>query len=279
MGKLKKGAELLHSFEIWVKDQGKSDSTVTTYKSAMQKFYQWLMNEKDISDLTNKDIQRYMDFLDQENRSASTIDKVFATIRVFAQFLNQPELVHDIKKKEKERNIYQTIPDVLDESVKRNVLKKVKEDGNFRNTAIVYTLLYTGIRISELCALNHDDIEMKEQKGIVIVRNTQGETDRVIPLSPKAIPYLKRYMESLKITKGPLFVSNSTERLSTRAVQYMLKNYNINPIQLRHTFCQGLIDRGVDTSTVMRLTGHSDINMIKRYKKDSIKNEADLGLA
>lgn len=270
MRKMKTGAELIDSFETWIKNQGKSENTVTTYKGVLRKFYQWLIDEKgrDISEITREDIQEYMVFLEEnQNRSASTIDKVFATIRVFTQFLNKPELVQNIKKKEKEKNIYQKTPQPLSKSEKINLLEKVEKDGNIRNTAIIHTLLFTGVRISELCNLDYSDIEIRDQKGIVIVKDASGQQLRIIPLSKKAINHLQEYIQSTEIQEGPLFVSNSNQRLTTRAVQYMLNNYDINPLKLRHTFCQDLIDKGVDTSTVAQLAGHRDINMTKRYKR------------
>jgi integrase/recombinase XerD len=270
---LKKGLELIQQFETWVKNQGKSQNTVTTYRGVLQKFYQWLIEElgKDISEIEKEDVQAYMNFLDEEqNRSASTIDKVFAIIRVLSQFLDQPDIVQDIKKKSKERNIYQKIPEYLNENEKKQLLVSVEKDGNLRNIAIVYTLLFTGVRISELCKLNYSDIKIQEQKGIIIIRNTEGKEQRVIPLSKKVIYHLHQYINSLDKKDGKLFVSRDNKTgITTRAVQYMLKSYNMNPIKLRHTFCQDLINRGIDVSIVAQLAGHNDINMTKRYKKQS----------
>ena len=165
------------------------------------------------------------------------------------------------------------------ESEKIKILKEVEKDGNLRNVAIVYTLLYTGIRISELCALDYLDIEMKEKNGVLIVKDSNGQKDRIIPLTQEAIERLKRYIDYAGISEGPLFVSNANQRLSTRTVQYMLKNYNINPIKLRHTFCQELIDKGIEVSVVAQLAGHSDINMTKRYKRHSIQDVDDQAFA
>lgn len=276
---MEKDIKLLQQFENWVKDQGKSENTVMTYRGVLQKFYQWLIEElgKDISEIKKEDVQAYMTFLDEkQNRSASTIDKVFATIRVLSQFLNQPDIVQDIKKKEKTRNIYQKMPESLSGDEKNKLLMAVEKDGNLRNTAIVYTLLFTGIRVSELCKLNHDDLEIKDQKGILIIRNSKGEHQRVIPLSQEVIYHLDKYINSLEKKKGKLFTSRDNNKgITTRTIQYMLKTYNINPIKLRHTFCQDLINKGMDVSIVAQLAGHNDINMTKRYKKQTIMSVKD----
>ena len=95
---------------------------------------------------------------------------------------------------------------------------------------------------------------------------------RVIPLSNEAREYLSFYLNSHSYQA--IFVSNHTgERLSERAVQYMLKKYNVTPQILRHTFCQRLIDTKVDVETVARLAGHKDINVTKKYIKAQMNNQ------
>lgn len=274
------GAELLISFEKWCKEQGKSENTVKTYTGVLDKFKEWLEgHNKSVSEISKQDVQVYMNYLDEkQNRSASTIDKIFAAIRVFAQFLGQPDIVQNISKKEKEKNIYQTIPGSLSEKDKLELLKQVEKDKNSRNTAIIYTLLYTGIRISELCDLKISDIEIRGQKGILAVRNSQTEHERVIPLPKEVITHLNQYISTLEINeKNLLFSSNGNKPLSTRTVQYMLQNYNINPNLLRHTFCQDLVNKGMDISVVAQLAGHSDLNMTKRYKKKAQESDIVAG--
>nr|WP_269671166.1 site-specific integrase [Metabacillus litoralis] len=62
-----------------------------------------------------------------------------------------------------------------------------------------------------------------------------------------------------------MFVSSVNKRLSTRAVQYMLQKYDVNPHKLRHTFCQKLINKGINLHIVAKLAGHKDVNVTKRY--------------
>ena len=61
------------------------------------------------------------------------------------------------------------------------------------------------------------------------------------------------------------FLSSLKKRMTARSVQYMLQKYDVNPHKLRHTFCQELINHGVDIRTVAKLAGHRDINVTKRY--------------
>jgi integrase/recombinase XerD len=87
----------------------------------------------------------------------------------------------------------------------------------------------------------------------------------MVPLSDETRGYLELYLESH--IHEAVFVSNAGDRLTERAVQYMLKKYNVNPQKLRHTFCQRLVDNHMDIETVSRLAGHRDINVTKKYVK------------
>src|SRR5690606_24435907 len=143
------------------------------------------------------------------------------------------------------------------------LLNNVKEDGNLRDIAIVYVLLHTGIRVSELCKLNQKHVDFMKNELIVERRN---QDKRIIPLSKDTRFYLKKYFQSYTLN-GAIFITKSGERMTERAVQYMLKKYNVNPNKLRHTFCQKLINANVDLKTVSRLAGHKDLNITKRYTK------------
>jgi len=258
--------DLLDGFDEWLLNHRKSENTRKTYIRSLTQFCEWLDEHKsDLFCITKKDIQAYMDFLELQQRSGATIEKVFAAIRIFAHFQQKEDIVENIKRKEniRDRSIS---PEFLSEEDQRYLLSSVERDGNFRNIAIIYILLYTGIRVSELCALNRFDIEINDQIGKLTIRS-DGEIERIIPLSRDVRIYLKRYLESKNSKEQALFVSNLNKRMTTRAVQYILQKYNVHPHKLRHTFCRKLIEEGVGITTVAKLAGHSDINVTKRYSK------------
>ena len=63
------------------------------------------------------------------------------------------------------------------------MFREVEWDGSLRNIAITYTLLHCGLRVSELVALNREDIIIRERSGSVKVRNRKGNVARTVPLS------------------------------------------------------------------------------------------------
>jgi integrase/recombinase XerD len=255
---------ILHSFGNWLLSQNKSDSTTKTYVGVLAQFLQWL--NVDVSEIESSHVQAYMDYLDSSNKSAGTIEKHYVAITMFSRFSGNRDIVLNIDRKLKEKK--DEIPESLGKLEQEALLKGVEDEGNLRNIAIVYTLLHTGIRVSELCYLNISDIQ-EEGRQFLVVRNSKAEIDRIIPLSKAASKNIRIYRESLKKNPEALFVSSVNQRLTPRSIQYMLNKYNLHPHKLRHTFCQNLIDNGIDIQTVSKLAGHKDLNVTKRYVRES----------
>ncbi|WP_235848415.1 tyrosine-type recombinase/integrase [Litchfieldia alkalitelluris] len=255
---------LLKSFAGWLSDEGKSENTIKTYDGTIRKFFEWLQKgERDFHHITRDDVQEYMDYLEDLDRSAATIEKAFSAISVYARFQNIHEIMNNITRLEKEKNTEN--PEALNRDERNALLQEVEKDGDLRNIVIVYTLLHTGIRISELCALNLSDIQLDTDNSNLFIRNSHGDIKRTIPLSKDLKSHLERYIDTLDKSQTALFISSVGKRISTRGVQYMLKKYDVNPHKLRHTFCTELVQNGIDISTVAELAGHADVNVTKRY--------------
>ncbi|HEY4548761.1 MAG TPA: tyrosine-type recombinase/integrase [Bacillus sp. (in: firmicutes)] len=254
---------LIINFCHWLKEQKKSPSTISTYKRELEKYQEWLHKRNcDINHLTKADIQSYIIFLEKQQKSLATIDKTIGSIRTFAKFLEKPELTFGIITKPVEKNEY---IETLSANEYSLLLNKVKEDGDLRNIAIVYVLLHTGIRVSELCRLNRSDIDLIKNELII----QKNERERLIPLSTDTRVHLQNYLRS-HTSKDAIFITNAGDRITERAVQYMLKKYHVNPNKLRHTFCQKLVDSNIDIEIVSRLAGHRDLNVTKRYVKSKM---------
>jgi integrase/recombinase XerD len=259
---------LIEQFTVWLKNEGKSANTVTTYERELKKYQDWLQAErKTLAEFSQLEVQNYIHFLEEQGRSPVTTDKILGVIRTYSKFLKKPELTYEINIKTAEKK---TEIESLSESQCDTLIKKVKEESNNRNIAIVYTLLHTGIRVSELCALDKSDVDL--EKSFIKVHSPTGD-ERTIPLSEEARFYLQRYIETSQVQEA-LFVSRAQERLTERSIQYMLKKFDVHPHKLRHTFCQQLVDKGVSIEIVSRLAGHKDINVTKRYSKSRIEQLA-----
>lgn len=249
---------------------GKSPGTRKLYLYWLEKLSAWLEADGgDIFSLTRADVQQFVAHL-SARKKASTITTVVSAIRAFAHWTNQEHAVHGLRFP-RPPSILETAPKSLDRRERLRLLRAVEREGNLRNIAIVYVLLYTGLRVSELCSLSRDDVVIRERSGHVHVRNTKNQVSRTVPLPSEARYHLLRYLAMRTDDHPALFLSNLRRPLSVRQVQEILKRYGVHPHTLRHTYIRTLIEQGVDIATVAQLAGHKDINITRRYAKPTFE--------
>lgn len=257
---------ILDSFAQYLAEKGRADNTIKTYCGVLQSFFKWLdSNGKNAAAVKKQDIQLYIDYLKEEQRSVSTINKVLNTINTFAKSIDRLDMTKDVCFSEKEST--HASPEFLSNEEVQQLLDKVERDGNKRNAAIAHTLLKTGIRVSELCLLNISSLDLNHQTGQLVVKDEVRGSERTIPLPNSLVQRLKEYLNSRNDEEEALFLSNYQKRISPRTVQHMLQQFGVHPHKLRHTFCYELIEKGMDLSIVAQLAGHSDINVTKQYMK------------
>ena len=147
-----------------------------------------------------------------------------------------------------------------------------------RDHAIIVLLVHTGLRVSEACRLDIEDLTIRDRSGLVRVRQGKGNKYREVPLNSTVRNALREWIGERE--SGPLFTSQKKGgRLTARAVEQMISRYacaaclgegvKVTPHVLRHTFCKGLIDNGVGIDQVAALAGHGNINTTARYTKPS----------
>ena len=141
-------------------------------------------------------------------------------------------------------------------------------------------MLDTGLRVSELCALDIDDIDKEDLSALVI--GGKGEKDRTVLFTKNSVDVLEswepirgsRIRESQDSGLRAMFVSSRGRRINPRSIQKMMDRLadaadipksRLSPHTLRHTFATGLLERGADLVTIQRLLGHSSIATTRVY--------------
>lgn len=262
---MKKSRSEVNDFVKYLQDEGKKKNTIDTYKKIIESFAEWLeQNGGELDELTRFDVQLYIKHLEGNGRSPSTVDKVFACIRVFTRFIGELDVTDNIQRI-KPKSKKGIAPKSLNRLEKNQLLRDVEKDGNLRNIAIIYTLLYTGVRPTELSYLEKSQLSISERKGSIEVRKTKNGQERIIPLAKDLRYHLQRYLDSRTDELEPLFISNFKKRISRQTIYDVVNKYGIHPYVLRHTFARQLISKGTDLMTVAYLMGHSDINTTKIY--------------
>jgi len=143
-----------------------------------------------------------------------------------------------------------------------------------RNLSIVEILFSTGMRVSEICNLNFEDVNLKN--GVIKVFG-KGSKERIIQIcQQEALSIIKTYYQYYKqeIKSGfPFFINRLGQRISTQSVRLMIKSYvkkaglskRITPHTFRHTFATLLLEEDVDIKYIQNMLGHSSIAITQIY--------------
>ena len=145
-----------------------------------------------------------------------------------------------------------------------------------RDRAILELLFSGGLRVSELCNIDRDRINLDRREFMV---RGKGKKDRPIFISKEAAERLRDYLDMRNDHEKPLFISMSTSnkrqisRLTPRSIQRIVVKYanaagitkHVSPHTLRHSFATDLLMNGADLRSVQAMLGHSNISTTQRY--------------
>lgn len=248
---------------------GKSENTVKTYGHAMQQFEKWLEGAgTDLNNYARSDVQQYIDYLAAKKKSATTINKIWNSIKSYAKWSGKDDTIEDIAII-KVPHLKKQAPRAMDKLERNKLIRDIDRIGNKRDYAILMTLLMTGIRVSELVALDRSDADVRDRKGSLLVRSGKGNKERTLPLNVEARRAMEKYLEERTDSHPALFMSNRKERISIRSVQHLMEKHGHNVHQTRHSFITGLVRAGEDISVIQSLSGHASADMILRYSMPS----------
>ncbi len=139
-----------------------------------------------------------------------------------------------------------------------------------RDRALLEIAYGAGLRVSELVALDIDDLELAE--GTVRVRHGKGDKERVVPLGQGAIDAVRALLASRGTAPGPLFVNKRGQRLGVRSAWDIVRQGgdaadapDVHPHALRHSFATHLVANGADIRAVQELLGHASLSTTQRY--------------
>ena len=224
-------------------------------------------------------IQEYLKSLQTKGRAVSTISRNIAAIKAFYQYLvkenyleSDPSQSLDTPKVEKK------LPKILSVHEVEELLKQpeIKSSGGLRDKAMLELLYATGIRVSELIALNISDINL--DMGYVKCYG-KGSKNRIVPLGSIAVKAVHDYiikgrMKVVRTYDEPaLFINHHGGRLTRQGFWKIIKKYaqeagitkDITPHTLRHSFATHLLENGADLRSVQEMLGHADISTTQLY--------------
>jgi len=264
-----------------------SQHTARAYRGDLLQFAEYLEEElahpPALRDLTRGYVRTYVTWLMETGHKQRTIARKLASIRSFQTYLQRHDLVSEqdwgrLAPRQQQR----TLPTVLDadQLALLMTLPPNEDPTGVRDRAIMELLYSSGLRVSELVALDLEHLDIAE--GLVRVRG-KGNKERIVPVGTIALEALDRYIRefrpllippALRRRKfSPLFVSKLGRRLSVERVRAMVTGYlrqvsnseHLGPHLLRHACATHLVERGAGLRDVQEMLGHSSVTSTQIY--------------
>lgn len=251
--------------------------TVDNYSRDIKQFLEFTGGAIEVGE--NK-IREFLAFLGKKKYDKTSIIRKVIAVRNFYKFL--------VKTKRTSKNPFMYILTPKDDKKLPNVLTEQETaalldaagDENFlalRDKTILELLYSTGIRVHEITTLDISDVDFVNEEIKVLGK---GAKERIVPTGGQAVACLRKYIKELKKTGADtaLFINKNKGRLTTRAIEMMIKKYaikagidkKVTPHTLRHSFATHLLDRGADLRSVQELLGHANLSTTQIYTHLSI---------
>lgn len=207
----------------------------------------------------------------------STQNYHIIALRAFLKFLAKQDIKTLSAEKIELGKTPQRTVDFLEIDELERLFAAVPKDNqlqHLRDEAILHTLFSTGLRVSELCSLTRDKINL--DRGEFMVRG-KGNKPRIVFLSPDAKAAIALYLKTRTDNNEFVFIShgiNSNENsLTPRSIQRIIQKYStkaglvkkVTPHTLRHSYATDLLINGADIRSVQALLGHSSITTTQVY--------------
>lgn len=264
----------LDNFRLYLEvDRNLSPHTVKAYSGDLKDFLEWAGG--DFCTLTYKNIRAYIAEIQNKNYTKTTNSRKIAAIKAFYRYLYRERLVDvnpaaNLKTPRKNR----ALPEFLAENEVKLILEQVIK---LRDRAMLEVLYASGIRISELCGLNFENLNIEENEITVFGK---GGKERIVLISNRAKNYLLKYFENIdKQPNEPVFKSVNGNRLLPRQIHRIIQsavkkaglNKRVSPHTFRHTFATRLLEKGADLRAVQELLGHTSISNTQIYTHVSVE--------
>ena len=255
-------------------------NTVSSYIRDIKQFanHQFNGENGDFEHVTEDDIRHYITLLQNNGRSSATVSRFIASLKAFYRWMiddgfEGPNPTTDIPAV----NAPKKMPAVLSGTVIETLLEQPDSNDlkGCRDKAMFETLYATGIRVSELVALDVSDVNLVT--SLVVCRSSK---ERTIPIYETAVRAISHYLTfarpSMAVTgEVSLFVNTGGGRMSRQGFWKIMKGYlekaqineDITPKMLRHSFAAHLLENGADLRSLQHMLGHADISSTQAYAR------------
>lgn len=287
-------------------EKGLSPNTQRNYRQYLELFKKWLRETGNEAlyphDLTAEHVWNYRLFLARKYISprGATLSKksqnyYLIALRALLDYFSERDIeslpsskVKLAKHKDEETISFLDLHDME----KILAVPDTTTGNGLRDRAIMELFFSSGMRISELVALNADQVSFvkdKKERTHELSIVGKGKHIRTIFISPRAATWLRAYLNARRDAEKPLFLNHRSKnaddrRLSARSIQLMISRYarlaglskKVTPHTLRHTYATDLLSHGADLRSVQELLGHKNVSTTQVYTHVTNKRLRDI---
>ncbi len=273
--------EQLTQYGVYLAEvKGASANTTSSYLRDLRKFYHFMQTYHLGETVSKQQILDYMHWLRKQGKSNATVARALAALKSFFQYqigqgLQSVDPTLDIQAPKQEKKLPQAL---TSQEVERFLTQpNMDEPKGVRDCAMMALLYASGIRVSELVALDLQDVNLSE----AFLTCSHPKKVRIIPIYPGALQSLTLYIDEIRpklvsdSREQALFVNRGGQRMSRQGFWKIMKSYqkkasihkNITPHTLRHSFAIHLLENGADLQFIQEILGHSDLSSTQVYRQ------------
>jgi integrase/recombinase XerD len=264
--------KLLKQFKLHMHSSRYSESTIKTYSEALGVFFRYF-HDRLLDEISNQDLINFNhDYILKNSYSEAYQNQFVNAVKLFYNKIQHKKM--DIEMIERPRR-EKRLPHVLSKDEVKLIIECMN---NIKHRAMLSMIYACGLRRSELLHIKLTDIDSK--RGVVVIRQSKGKKDRIVPIGDKLLELLRTYYKTNR-TKVYLFEGqNPGEPYSERSLQLVLKaavdKVNIKkPVTLhwlRHSYATHLLESGTDLRYIQELLGHNSSRTTEIYTHVSTRN-------
>lgn len=255
-----------------------SPHTLSNYQRQLKAVCE-LFARAEITNWQSVDVQAVRWMLSQSHKQqglgAKSVGLRLVALRQFLAFLVQKgELKTNVAIGVKSPKASKHLPKNIDAEQVTQLLKCDSQDPtDLRDLAIMELMYSSGLRLSELQALNLGDMDLSVGEVKVLGKRSK---ERIVPIGSKAIEAIQRWLavrHQFKPQDNAVFLNKKGARLAHRSIQYALEKWGkqqgltsrLHPHKLRHSFATHMLEASSDLRAVQELLGHSDLSTTQIY--------------
>lgn len=258
-----------------------SENTISAYQNDLGQFLDFASQDASSwQEIRKSDLVAYVDVLRDRNYASSTVARKVAAVKSFFHYMLDHEILEDDPTATLDSpKVKKRLPKILSSEDIEALLSQPdrgKDAKALRDKAFLELLYASGMRVSELVALDVNDLDLAAR---VVHCTGKASKQRTLPITDRAIPHLRAYLERGRpaLLKHPeesaLFLNHRGQRLTRQGLWLIIKGYvedagldvTVTPHTLRHSFATHLISRGAELKDVQRLLGHANISTTQIY--------------